>query len=87
MAPVPSVAVHLGDSLSSILIVILRLEDQIWLFLGLNKERGRPNSVTAGHQFDSQVELLLVTVAKWIKRSRCAFLFRGSGVRSPASAD
>ena len=38
------------------------------------------NSVTAGYQFDSQIELLLVTVAEWIKRSMCAFLFRVSGV-------
>ena len=38
----------------------------------------RPNSVTAGYQFDSQVELLPITVAKWIKRSRYAFLRNGS---------
>ena len=36
---------------------------------------------------DSQIELLPVTVAKWIQRSRCAFLFRGTRVLSPASAD
>ena len=44
------------------------------------------SGIEAGYQFDSQVELLTVTVAKWLKRSRCDCLSWGAGVRSPAPA-
>ena len=45
-----------------------------------------PSSVTAGYHFDSQVEVLSVTVAQWGKHRRYACMFRGSGVGSPAWA-